>query len=197
MAFAINNDLPARSLREFIDYARAHPGKINYGATGLGSSSHLAPAAFAARERLDMVVVPYTATPPSIVALINGTIQLFFGNVSDIVGSVQGGKARLLAFSTAQRLPQFPDIPTVAETVPNFVITGWNGYFAPAGTPRAIINRLSQSVAAVCRDSEVVKLMAELSVDAVGSTPDELAAAIAADLPIYRTAVEAAGLMRK
>jgi len=197
MAFAINNDLPVRSLREFIDYARAHPGKINYGATGLGSSSHLAPAAFAARERLDMVVVPYTATPPSIVALINGTVQLFFGNVSDIVGSVQGGKARLLAFSTAQRLPQFPDVPTVAETVPNFVMTGWNGYFAPAGTPRAIINRLAQAVAAVCRDPEVVKLMAELSVNAVGSTPDELAAAIAADLPIYRAAVEAAGLMRK
>jgi len=124
-------------------------------------------------------------------------VQLFFGNVSDIVGSVQGGKARLLAFSTAQRLPQFPDVPTVAETVPNFVMTGWNGYFAPAGTPRAIINRLSQAVAAVCRDPEVVKLMAELSVDAVGSTPDELAAAIAADLPIYRAAVEAAGLMRK
>ena len=197
MAFAVNNDLPVRSLREFISYARANPGKINYGATGLGSSSHLAPAAFAARERLDMVVVPYTATPPSIVALINGTIQLFFGNVSDILGSVQGGKARLLAFSTAQRLPQFPDIPTVAETVPNFVMTGWNGYFAPAGTPRPIIDRLSQAVAQVCRDPEVVKLMAELSVNAVGSRPDELAAAIAADLPIYRAAVEAAGLMRK
>jgi tripartite-type tricarboxylate transporter receptor subunit TctC len=197
MAFAVNNDLPVRSLPEFIAYARANPGKINYGATGLGSSSHLAPAAFAARERLDMVVVPYTATPPSIVALINGTVQLFFGNVSDILGSAQGGKARLLAFSTAQRLPQFPDIPTVAETVPNFVMTGWNGYFAPAGTSRAIIDRLSQAVAAVCRDPEVVKLMAELSVDPVGSTPDELAAAIAADLPIYRAAVEAAGLMRK
>jgi tripartite-type tricarboxylate transporter receptor subunit TctC len=197
MAFAVNNDLPVRSLREFIDHVRANPGKINYGATGLGSSSHLAPAAFAARERLDMVVVPYTATPPSIVALINGTIQLFFGNVSDVLGSVQGGKVRLLAFSTAQRLPQFPDIPTVAETVPNFVMTGWNGYFAPAGTSRAIIDRLSQAVAAVCRDPEVIKLMAELSVAAIGSTPDQLAAAIAADLPIYRAAVEAAGLMRK
>jgi tripartite-type tricarboxylate transporter receptor subunit TctC len=197
MAFAVNNDLPVRSLAEFIDYARGNPGKINYGATGLGSSSHLAPAAFAASERLDMVVVPYTATPPSIVALMNGTVQLFFGNVSDIIGPAQGGKARLLAFSTAKRLPQFPDIPTVAETVPNFVMTGWNGYFAPAGTPRPIIDRLAQAVAAVCRDPEMIKLMGDLSVDAVGSTPDELAAAIATDLPIYRTAVEAAGLMRK
>jgi tripartite-type tricarboxylate transporter receptor subunit TctC len=197
MAFAVNNDLPVRSLAEFIDYARSNPGKINYGATGLGSSSHLAPAAFAARERLDMVVVPYTATPPSIVALINGTIQVFFGNASDILGSVQGGKARLLAFSTAKRLPQFPDIPTVSETVPNFVMTGWNGYFAPAGTPRSIVDRVAQAVAAICRDPEVVKLMADLSVDPVGGTPDELAAAITADLPIYRAAVESAGLMRK
>jgi tripartite-type tricarboxylate transporter receptor subunit TctC len=197
MAFAVNNDLPVRSIREFIDYARANPGKINYGATGLGASSHLAPAAFAAREHLDMVVVPYTATPPSIVALINGTIQVFFGNVSDIIGSVLGGKVRLLAFSTDKRLPQFPDIPTVAETVPKFVMTGWNGYFAPAGTPRPIVDRLAQEISAICRDPEVIKLMSELSVDAVGSTPQELAAAIQADLPIYRAAVEAAGLMRK
>jgi tripartite-type tricarboxylate transporter receptor subunit TctC len=197
MAFAVNNEVPAHSIREFIDYARANPGKINYEATGLGSPSHLAPAAFAAREHLDMVVVPYTATPPSIAALINRTIQLFFGNASGILGSVQSGKARLLAFSTVKRLPQFPDIPTVSETVPNFVMTGWNGYFAPAGTPRPIIDRLAQAVAAICRDPEVIKLMANLSVDAVGSTPEELADAIAADLPIYRAAVEAIGLMRK
>jgi tripartite-type tricarboxylate transporter receptor subunit TctC len=197
MAFAVNNDVPAHSLREFIDYARRNPGKINYGATGLGGSSHLAPAAFAAREQLDMVAVPYTATPPSIVALINGTVQLFFGNASDILGTAQGGKARLLAFSTAKRLPQYPDIPTVAETVPDFVMTGWMGYFAPAGTPRPIIDRLARAVAAVCRDPEVIKLMGDLSVDAVGSTPEELAAAIAADLPVYRAAVEAAGLLKK
>ena len=144
-----------------------------------------------------MVAVPYTATPPSIIALINGTVQVFFGNVSDILASVQSGKVRLLALSTAKRLPQFPDVPTVSETVPNFVMTGWNGYFAPAGTPRPIIDRLAQAIATVCRDPEVIKLMADLSVASIGSTPDELAAAIQADLPIYRAAVEAAGLMRK
>src|SRR6202000_1932852 len=75
MALAVNNDLPVRSVREFIDYVRGNPGKVNYGATGLGSSSHLVPAAFAAREKLEMVVVPYQATPQSIVGLISGTIQ--------------------------------------------------------------------------------------------------------------------------
>jgi tripartite-type tricarboxylate transporter receptor subunit TctC len=186
MAFAVNRDLPVRSMREFIDYARANPGRINYGATGLGSSSHLAPAAFAARERLDMVAVPYTATPPSILALING-----------VVASVRSGDVRLLAVSTAKRLLQFPDTPTVSETVPDFVMTGWNGYFAPVGTPRQVVDRMAKTIAAVCRDPEVVKLIANLSVDTVGSTPDELAAAIAADLPIYRDAVMAAGLERK
>jgi tripartite-type tricarboxylate transporter receptor subunit TctC len=197
MAFAVNRDLPVHSLRGFIDYARANPGKINYAATGLGSSSHLAPAAFAAREGLDMVVVPYTATPPSILALISGAIQVFFGNVSDIVASARAGEVRLLAISTAQRVPQFPDTPTVSETVPNFVMTGWNGYFVPAGTPRPIIDRLAQAIAAVCRQPEVIKLMADLSVDAVGGTPQELAAAIQTDLPIYRDAVKAAGLERR
>src|SRR5262249_44822371 len=126
MAFAINSDLPVRSLREFIGYARANPGKINYASVGRGSSSDLTPAAFAAREGLSLVGVPYTGAPPAILALINGTIQLFFGNISDIVGLVDTGKIRLLAVSTPKRLPRFPDIPTVSETVPGFVMTAWN-----------------------------------------------------------------------
>jgi tripartite-type tricarboxylate transporter receptor subunit TctC len=197
MALTVNNDLPVHSTREFIDYVRANPGKVNYGSTGLGSSSHLAPAALAAREKLSMVVVPYQATPPSILALIAGTIQVFFGNVSDIVESARGGKVRLLAISSEKRVAQFPDVPTVAETVPGFVMTGWNGYFAPAGTPRPIVDRLSQAIATVCRDPEVVKIMGNMSVDAVGSTPEQLAAAIQQDLPIYRAAVEAAGLRKQ
>lgn len=197
MALVINRDLPVHSVAEFISYARANPGKINYGSVGRGSSSDLTPAAFAARESLNLVGVPYTATPPSILALISGQIQMFFGNVSDIVASVHAGDVRLLAVSTAKRLPQFPDVPTVSETVPDFVMTGWNGYFAPAATPRPIIDRLSQAIAVACRDPAIVAKMANLSVDAVGSTPDQLAAAIQADLPIYRKAVEAAGIIQK
>lgn len=197
MALAVNPDLPVRTTREFIDYVRAHPGKVNYGAGGLGTNSHLVPAAFAARERLDIVVVPYQATPPSILALVTGTIQMFFGNASDILETVRAGKVRLLAFSSEQRLPQFPNVPTVSETVPGFVMTGWNGYFAPTGTPRPIIERLSRALAAVCRDPEVVRVMSELSIEPIGGTPEHLAAAIQQDLPLYRAAVEAAGLRRQ
>jgi tripartite-type tricarboxylate transporter receptor subunit TctC len=196
MALAVNRNLPVHSLSEFIAYARANPGKVNYGSVGLGSSSNLVPAAFAAREGLHMVDVPYTATPPSIMAVVNGTIQVFFGNVSDIVAAARSGEVRLLAVSTAKRLPEFPDTPTVAETVPDFVMTAWNGYFAPAGTPQPIIDRLSKAIATICRDPAVVKKMANLSLEAVGSTPDQLASAIQTDLPVYRKAAEVASLVR-
>jgi tripartite-type tricarboxylate transporter receptor subunit TctC len=197
MALAIHPDLPVRSLREFIEYVKANPGKINYGVAGLGQSSHLAPAALAARAGLDMVVVPYQSTPPALVGLVSGTVQMFFGNVSDVLEIVHGGKARLLALSTAQRASQFPDIPTVSETVPGFVMTGWIGYFAPAGTPQPIIDRLSRALVAICREPEIVKTMANVGIDTIGNSPEEFAAAIQADLPIVRSAVEAAGLLRK
>jgi tripartite-type tricarboxylate transporter receptor subunit TctC len=197
MALTVHPDLPVRSVRELIDYVRANPGKINYAAAGLGQSSHLTPAAFAAREGLDMVVVPYQSTPPALVGLLSGAVQVFFGNVSDVLELVQSGKARMLAISTEKRIAQFPSIPTVNETVPGFVMTGWIGYFAPAGTPRPIIDRVSKALVAICREPEVIKTMANVGIDAVGNAPDEFVAAIEADLPIVRSAVEAAGLLRK
>jgi tripartite-type tricarboxylate transporter receptor subunit TctC len=197
MAMAINRDLPIHSVAEFIAYARAQPGKINYASVGRGSNSDLTPSAFAARVGVQLVGVPYTGAPPAILALINGTIQLFFGNVSDIVGSVRSGEVRLLAVSSSKRMAQFPDVPTVSETVSGFVMTGWNGFFAPAGTPRPIIARLSRAIAEACHDPEVVAKLANLSLDAVGSTPEELVAAIQADQPVYRQAMEAAGLISK
>jgi tripartite-type tricarboxylate transporter receptor subunit TctC len=197
MALAVNADLPVRSVGEFIDYAKANPGKLNYGTGGVGTSSHLVPAAFAARAGIEMVAIPYQSTPASVLALVAGTVQVFFGNIPDIVESVRAGRVRLLALSNAGRIPQFPDIPTVAETVPGFVMTGWNGYFAPAGTPQSIIQRMSQAVAAICREPDVIKTMDRLSLEAVGNTPDEVAEIIRQELPIYQAAVTAAGLRRK
>jgi tripartite-type tricarboxylate transporter receptor subunit TctC len=196
MALAVNPDLPVHSVKELLDYAKANPGKLNYGTGGVGTSSHLVPAAFAARAGLDMVAIPYQSTPASILAVINGTVQVFFGNIPDIVESYRGGRVRLLALSNAQRIPQFPDLPTVAETVPGFVMTGWNGFFAPAGTPPPIIRRLSQAIAAICRDPEVVKTMTRLSLEPVGNSPEEVAETIRQELPIYRAAATAAGLSR-
>ena len=197
MGFIVNPQVPAKSLGEFIAYAKANSGKINYGLAGVGQSSHLASAALAARTGINVVAVPYQATPPALLGLVSGTVQMFFGNVSDVLDLVQTGKARLLAISTEKRMPQFPDVPTVAETIPGFVFTGWIGYFAPAGTPKPIIDRLARELVAICRDSEVVKIMANVGIDTIGNTPEEFAKDIERDIPIARDAVEAAGLLRK
>ena len=196
MALAVNVELPIHSVGEFLEYAKKNPGKLNYGTGGVGTSSHLVPAAFAARAGLDMVAIPYQSTPASVLAVLNGTVQVFFGNLPDILETYRSGRVRLLALSNAARISQFPDIPTVAETVPGFEMTGWNGYFAPAGTPEKIVRRLSQAVAEICREPEVIKTMTGLGLEAAGSTPEEVAETIRRELPIYEAAVTAAGLRR-
>jgi tripartite-type tricarboxylate transporter receptor subunit TctC len=197
MALAVNKDLPIHSVKEFIEYAKAHPGKLNYATGGVGTSSHLVPAAFAARTGIDLIAVPYQSTPQSITGVISGNVQVFFGNVSDIIESARGGSVRLLALSNAKRIPQFPDVPTVAETVPGFVMTGWNGYFAPTGTPKAIIDRMSEAVANICRDPDVVATLNKLSLEPVGNKPEEVAEIIRKELPVYAEAARAAGLQRR
>ena len=118
MTFTVHPDLPVRSLREFIDYAKARPGQINYSVGGIGSSSQLAPALLAAREGLDMTAVPYQSMPPAVSALLAGTVQMFFGNITDAIEHIRSGRFRLLAVSSEQRSSAFPDVPTVAETHP-------------------------------------------------------------------------------
>jgi len=140
--------------------------------------------------------VPYQSMPPTIAALLAGTVQMFFGNISDVIEPVRIGKARLLAMSTAERSPQFPDVPTVAETFPGFTMTGWHAYFAPAGTPRPIIEHLSKTLAAVSRDPAIVKTLGSVGIDAVNATGDELAQTIQTDIPLFRAALDAAGLLR-
>ena len=197
MALAVNLDLPVHSVAELIDYAKANPGKLNYGTSGAGTSSHLVPAAFAARTGIDIVAVQYQSTPASVLGVVSGSIQMFFGNASDIIETARAGRVRLLALSNAARVAQFADVPTVAETVPGFVMTGWNGYFAPAGTPESIIGRMAHAVAAICREPEIIEKLRRLNIEPVGNSPQEVAAIIRRELPIYAAAVEAAGLLRK
>src|SRR5262249_19130159 len=112
MTLTVHPDLPVRSLREFIDYVKARPGEIRYSLGGVGSSSHLAPALLAAREGLDMLAVPYQSMPPAVAALLAGTVQMFFGNITDAIEQIRSGKIRLLAVSREKRSAAFPDIPT-------------------------------------------------------------------------------------
>jgi tripartite-type tricarboxylate transporter receptor subunit TctC len=196
MALTVHPDLPVRSLRAFIDYARARPGEISYSVGGLGTSTHLAPALLAAREGLDLLAVPYQSMPPAVSALLAGTVQMLFGNISDAIDPIRSGKVRMLAVSGEERSVGFPDVPTVAETLPGFTMIGWHGVFVPVGTPQLVVDRLSGALAALANDPEFISILGNLGIDSVAGNADDLAQAIRSDIALYRSALAAAGLLR-
>src|SRR6516225_2732469 len=197
MAFTVHPDLPVRSLADFVSYVKTRPGQVNYCVGGIGSSSQLAPALLASRLRLDMLAVPYQSMPPAVAALLSGTVQMFFGNITDVIEQVRSKKLRLLALSSEKRSAAFPDIPTVAETVPGFALIGWHGVFVPSGTPQPVVERLSYAIAVMSRDAAFVATLSNVGIETVSDTPEGLAKMVQADMVLYKTALEAAGLLRK
>jgi tripartite-type tricarboxylate transporter receptor subunit TctC len=197
LGLVVPTTLPVNSLTEFVAYAKARPGKINYGISGTGQSTHLAAALWASKEKLNLVMVPYPTVPASMLGVMSGEVQMYFGNMVDLVEQVRSKKVKLLAVSSSKRLALFPDTPTFVEELGDFTFTSWVGYFAPTGTPAGIIDKLSKAVSDACREKEVVDLIAGMGAECIGSSPADLAAAIQADLPIAKAAVDAAGVSGK
>ena len=194
---AIHISVPANTLREFIDYAKAHPGELNYSSGGRGASTHVTAALFASRAGLKMTHIPYKGGAQSVMDLVGGQVQMVFGNTSDMIQHSKSGKIRLLAVSTEKRARQFPDLPAIAELYPGFRNDTWNGFFAPAATPRAIIDRVAREVAKAARDPDIIGRLDKIGVDALGNTPAEFAALIRSGAPVWRDAVEAAGIKQE
>ena len=194
---AVHISVPAKTLQEFIDYAKAHPGELNYSSGGTGSTTHLAAALFASRAGLKMTHVPYKGGAQSVTDLIGGQIQMVFGNTSDMIQHSKSGKIRLLAVSGEKRAPQFPDLPTIAEFYPGFRSGTWNGFLAPATTPRTVIDRVAQEVAKAARDPGIIERLNRIGIDALGTTPAEFAARIRSEAPLWRDAVNAAGIKQE
>jgi tripartite-type tricarboxylate transporter receptor subunit TctC len=143
-----------------------------------------------------MLAVPYQSMPPAIAALLDGTVQMFFGNLTDVIEQVRSKKLRLLALSSEKRSAAFPDIPTVGETVPGFTLVGWHGVFVPSGTPQPVVERLFNAIAAMGRDAEFVGTLSNLGIETVSDTPEALAKVVQSDIVLYKAALEAAGLRR-
>jgi tripartite-type tricarboxylate transporter receptor subunit TctC len=196
MVLAIHAQVPARTLREFIDYARAMKGKLNFASPGEGSVGHLVAALFLARAGLDMVHVPYKGGGPAIADLIGGQVPMLFGNSGEVMTHARNERIRILAVSTAQRLRTASSIPTVAEVLRGFEMTAWQGMLAPAKTPRAVIDAVSSAIQAIAREPAVVERLEQLGVEPMGTTPEQMASIIRAEQPVYAEAVRAAGLGR-
>jgi tripartite-type tricarboxylate transporter receptor subunit TctC len=190
----IKSSLPAKTLPEFIAYARAHPGKLNYASAGVGGISHLVSTLFVRRAGIDALHVPYKSAAPATSALLTGEVDMYFGGAPEMLQHRGSDRITIVATSSAQRLPNLPDTPTIAELYPGFEVTTWLGFVAPRGTPREIVDAMAQATREALALPEVAERLASLGVVPVGSTPEEFAAVLRKDRGLYAEAIRSAGI---
>jgi tripartite-type tricarboxylate transporter receptor subunit TctC len=190
----VNPSLPVASVGEFIAYARANPGKLNFGSGSTGSAGHLAGELFKAMGGVEMTHIPYKGAAPAMNDLIGGRIQLMFDNLASSLAQVRAGRIKALAVTTAKRSALAPELPTVAESgLPGFDISTWFGVFVPAGTPPEAIARLHDEFTRALAAPEVREKVLNLGAEPVGSTPAEFGAFIRAEAAKYARVIKASG----
>ncbi len=196
LVLGVHISVPAKTLKEFIEYVKAHPGELSYSSGGTGSTAHLSAALFASRAGLKMTHIPYKGAQ-AVTDVVGGQVQMSFGNTSDMIQHSKSGKIRMLAVTGEKRMPQLPDLPALAEFYPGFRTIVWNGLLAPAATPRQIIDRVAQEVAKAAREPGIIERLNKMGIDALGNTPAEFAARIRSEVPLWRDAVNAAGIKQE
>jgi tripartite-type tricarboxylate transporter receptor subunit TctC len=191
---AIKRALPATTLFEFIAYAKAHPGKLNFTVAGTHNISHLAPVLLFARAGIELLMVPAKSEPQAVSDLISGQVDVYFGNSSVLLPHVNDDSIRLLAVGTAQRIAAAPDLPAVAETLPGFEFSSWNGFLAPAGTPEPIMTAIRNEVAALAASPEISDRLIRLGIVPGGLTREQSQAVFKKDFDSFAEAIKAAGI---
>lgn len=170
----VNNDLPVKTLAELIAYAKANPGKLTYASSGAGGSPHLAGEMLKQRAGIDALHVPYKGAAPAMNDVMGGTVSMGFKTASGVTSTIQAGRLRAIAIASDKRLPQLPDVPTLAELgFKDFEVSSWSGLFAPKGTPPEIIKTISDATIEILKSPEVRKQLEGMGAIPVGSTPAE------------------------
>ena len=194
----VNPKLPVTTLAEFIAYVKARPGQLAFGSGGVGNGTHLSMAYFLKLAGLDMIHVPYKGGAPAMADLIAGHVVANFSSSSDALPQVKAGTVRAIAVSSGARWSKLPDVPTISELgYPAFKTITWNGLMAPVQTPKEIVNRVAAEVARAVKEPAVIEHMGNQGIDPIGSTPEEFATAIKADVALWTEAVNAAGVKEK
>jgi tripartite-type tricarboxylate transporter receptor subunit TctC len=192
ICLAVHVDLPVNSVVQLIAYAKANPGKLQYGSSGIGSPHHLAGELLRQKTGIDIVHVPYRGGGATINDLLGGHIKVAFLSLSSAVPHLSSGKIRIVAVVEKSRYAAMPDVPTIGETVPGFEMSSWLGFFAPAGTP--LITRLNEAMVRVLTTDAVKEKLAALGLAVAPSTPAELAATVREGLAVRGELVRAANI---
>ena len=191
--FVVNLDVPAKSIAEFIAYAKANPGKINFGA-GLGTPPHLLSTLFKTEAKIDVVFVPYTGSAQSVNDILGGRTQFTIDGLVTLYPLIQAGKLRPLAIARGERWPALPDVPTLVESgYPDFVLDAWTGLVTPTGTPDAIVGKLNASINEALTSPDVQATLAKFSAIAKIGTPDDFRKFLADQTQRWGAIVKLAG----
>lgn len=195
LALVVHPNVPAGTVREFVAYAKANPGKLSYGSAGNGNVTHLGAFQFAQANGIDAVHVPFKGSAPADLALASGEIQFMTDTVNSVMGFVRDRRMKLLAVTTAKRMSLFPDVPTLAETVmPGFEVGAWQGVMVPAATPRAIVERLNAEILKALQHPDVKARLAAQGAEPLGSSPAEYAAYVKKEIARWAGVVKASGV---
>ena len=187
--------LPVRSVQEFVAYAKARPGKLNYASAGNGSTHHFCGELFKSMTGVDMQHIPYKGSGPGIAGLLGGEVSMMFANVADIGSQIKAGKVRALAVTAPRRAATLPEVPTMAEAgLPDFVVTSWFGLLVPAGTPAPIVARLNAETVKVLGRADVKATLAQQGLEVASSTPEQFGAHIQSEIARFTKIAKAAGI---
>lgn len=191
----VNPDLPVKNVQEFLAYVKANPGKVSYATGGVGSAQHIAMSMLESATGVKMQHVPYKGASPAAVAVAGGEVQVMFNAIGTVMPLLKAGKLRAIGVAGAQRTPVMPELPTVAEQgVPGYDYASWIGIVAPAGTPDAVVNRISGELAKVLRDPDTVKRLADNGIDPSVMTPAQMRDYMATDYARMAKVVADAGM---
>ena len=180
----------ATNLKEFIELLRAQPRTLNFGSSGNGTTPHLMVELFMQMTKTEMVHVPYKGAGPSVAGVIGNQIQVTVGSVPAFMPHLNTGRLRALAVTTEQRSPALPDVPAIAEFVPGYSVSGWNGMWAPAGTPKEIVSRLNQALARMLKQPDIQERLRASGREPAHSTPEEFSRVVARDIAMWSQVVK-------
>lgn len=189
---AVHPDLPVTTVQELIDLAKKEP--LTYASSGNGTPLHLSGELFKAMAGVDITHIPYKGSGPALTDVLGNQVPIIFDNLPSASGHITSGGLRALGVTTATRAPSFPDVPTIAETLPGYETYSWNALFAPAGTPPEAIAKLNAAAKVAMADPKVIEQMATFSAEIVASTPEELATHVAAEMTKWEPVVKDANV---
>jgi tripartite-type tricarboxylate transporter receptor subunit TctC len=197
MVLVVPTASPIHTVQDLIDAARAKPGQIRYGTSGIGSINHLSGALFAAMAGVRLTPVPYRGTGPALIDMLAGRLQVQFENAPAVLSQIRGGQLRAVAMGTLAKSALLPDVPMIAETVPGYESSSWFGILVPAATPRPVIDRLNAAINAGLDDPEMQKTLLGLGLERIGGTPEAWGAYLKARIAEMKSVAQAANLTRQ